>query len=310
MTEQYSAQPERPEQQEQQEQQGQPEQSGRKRVIAYCVLAVSVLLVLAAATALILTNHNGAEYVQLDTHDISREATGAATAAPDLLVDATESDYEEDATSAESDSEESEDDNASSSRSRSVAASTEDNAGSGSQRAATSGSSGNSGSGSGSSSGSSGSSGSSSTSSNQSSSQGNSGGSGQAPSGSTAQNNAPRTITVSIEIDARTAHASDPAALPGTFSSGVLLSRRNVTVPEGATVRQALDATGVRVNARGAYIVGLGGLSEFDFGPRSGWMFSVNGSFPNSSAANTTLSAGDTIAWRYTLNRGADIGAP
>jgi hypothetical protein len=89
----------------------------------------------------------------------------------------------------------------------------------------------------------------------------------------------------------------------------VILARRNVTLSEGATVRQALDATGVRLNARGAYIAGIGGLSEGDLGPRSGWMFSVNGQFSGSSASAHRLNAGDNIAWRYTINGGADLGA-
>ncbi|MCL2403016.1 MAG: DUF4430 domain-containing protein [Coriobacteriia bacterium] len=128
-------------------------------------------------------------------------------------------------------------------------------------------------------------------------------------SGASTQSTAPRTITVSIEIDARTAHAQDSAALTGIATNGVILSRRNVTLQEGATVRQALDAAGVRVNARGAYVVGINGLSEFDFGPRSGWMYSVNGAWPGAGASNFTLNAGDSIVWRYTLNRGTDIGA-
>ncbi|MCL2680600.1 MAG: DUF4430 domain-containing protein [Coriobacteriia bacterium] len=127
-------------------------------------------------------------------------------------------------------------------------------------------------------------------------------------SSSAPQNTTPKTITVSIEIEARTAYASDPAAMAGIASGGVILSRRNITLPEGATVRQALDATGVRVNARGAYIVGIGGLAEGDFGARSGWMFSVNGAFASASASTLRLNAGDRVAWRYTLNHGADIG--
>ncbi|MCL2437873.1 MAG: DUF4430 domain-containing protein [Coriobacteriia bacterium] len=140
------------------------------------------------------------------------------------------------------------------------------------------------------------------------SSQGNTG-TGQSQSGGSNQSNTPRTITVSIEIEARLAHAQNPAALSGIANNGIILARRNVTLQEGATVRQALDATGIRVNARGAYIAGIGGLSEGDIGPRSGWMFSVNGQFPGSSASAQRLNAGDVIAWRYTLNGGADLGA-
>jgi hypothetical protein len=95
----------------------------------------------------------------------------------------------------------------------------------------------------------------------------------------------------------------------GISNAGVILSRQNLTLPAGSTVRQALDATGVRINARGAYIAGIGGLSEGDLGSRSGWMFSVNGVFSSNSASAHRLNAGDTIAWRYTLNGGEDLGA-
>ena len=138
----------------------------------------------------------------------------------------------------------------------------------------------------------------------------NSGGSaGNSSNNSSAQTPAPQTITVSIEICARLAHAADPAAVAGISNAGVILSRRNVTVPTGASVRQALDATGVRLNARGAYIAGIGGLSEGDLGSQSGWMFSVNGAFSSQSASAHRLNAGDIIAWRYTIDGGADLGA-
>jgi len=147
------------------------------------------------------------------------------------------------------------------------------------------------------------------TGSQSSSSQG-SGSSGGQSGGSTSQSTAPQTITVSIEIEARTAHASNPAALAGiSHNGGVILARRNVTVPAGASVRDALNATGVRVNASGALVTGIGGLSMNDFGNQSGWMFSVNGQFPNTSANAKRLNAGDSVAWRYTLNNGADLGA-
>jgi len=125
-----------------------------------------------------------------------------------------------------------------------------------------------------------------------------------------AQTPAPQTITVTIEISARTAHAADPAAVAGLSSNGVILARRTLNLPVDATVRQALDATGVRLNARGAYIAGIGGLNERDLGPRSGWLYSVNGQFPAMSASIFRLSTGDTIVWHYTVNGGGDVGAP
>lgn len=51
-----------------------------------------------------------------------------------------------------------------------------------------------------------------------------------------------------------------------------------------------------------------GYLGEFAFTNGSGWMFSVNGNFPNVGFADTYLSDGDTVRVQYTLGYGADIG--
>lgn len=57
------------------------------------------------------------------------------------------------------------------------------------------------------------------------------------------------------------------------------------------------------------YIEGIGNLYEFDCGPQSGWMFSVNGVHPGLGCSAYTLADGDEILYRYTCDMGADIGA-
>jgi len=57
-----------------------------------------------------------------------------------------------------------------------------------------------------------------------------------------------------------------------------------------------------------AYIEGIGNLYEFDGGPTSGWMYSVNGAYPNCGSSAYVLQNGDTVCWRYTCALGADIG--
>ena len=57
-----------------------------------------------------------------------------------------------------------------------------------------------------------------------------------------------------------------------------------------------------------AYIEGIGNLYEFDCGPLSGWMYSVNGWYPNYGSSRYELKAGDVICWRFTCDLGADIG--
>ena len=57
------------------------------------------------------------------------------------------------------------------------------------------------------------------------------------------------------------------------------------------------------------YIEGIGNLYEFDCGPQSGWMYSVNGTYPGLGCSGYTLADGDVIVFSYTLNLGADLGA-
>ena len=57
-----------------------------------------------------------------------------------------------------------------------------------------------------------------------------------------------------------------------------------------------------------AYIEGIGNLYECDVGDLSGWMYSVNGWFPNYGCSRYALADGDTVAWVYTCDLGADVG--
>ena len=57
------------------------------------------------------------------------------------------------------------------------------------------------------------------------------------------------------------------------------------------------------------YIEGIGNLYEFDCGPQSGWMFSVNGVYPVLGCSAYTLADGDVIVFNYTCDLGADLGA-
>ena len=50
------------------------------------------------------------------------------------------------------------------------------------------------------------------------------------------------------------------------------------------------------------YVEGIGNLYEFDCGSESGWMYKVNGWFPNYGCSSYTLSDGDVIVWCYTCN--------
>ena len=101
-------------------------------------------------------------------------------------------------------------------------------------------------------------------------------------------------------------------------SSGVILGRTAYTGKKGETVYDALSSVcksyGVQLDANyrssygSVYVEGIGYLYEFDGGPKSGWMYSVNGVFPNYGCSSYELSDGDEIKWLYTCKGiGADL---
>lgn len=57
------------------------------------------------------------------------------------------------------------------------------------------------------------------------------------------------------------------------------------------------------------YVEGIHQLYEKDCGSRSGWMYRVNGVFPNYGSSSYVVSDGDRIEWIYTCDLGDDIGA-
>ena len=59
---------------------------------------------------------------------------------------------------------------------------------------------------------------------------------------------------------------------------------------------------------KSAYIEGIANLYEYDCGELSGWMYKVNGWFPNYGSSRYRLKDGDKIEWVYTCDLGADVG--
>lgn len=57
-----------------------------------------------------------------------------------------------------------------------------------------------------------------------------------------------------------------------------------------------------------AYIEGIHNLYEFDCGELSGWMYSVNGWFPNYGCSRYQLKDGDVVKWVFTCDLGYDVG--
>lgn len=59
----------------------------------------------------------------------------------------------------------------------------------------------------------------------------------------------------------------------------------------------------------GVYVKGINDIYEMDYGEMSGWMYMVNGEFPDTGCSSYRLCDGDTVEWLYTRNIGHDIGA-
>lgn len=122
-----------------------------------------------------------------------------------------------------------------------------------------------------------------SSSSNSSSSNGNS-------QGTSTSSAASSTVTVSVSVSSSAADGRVSGSAHPTFK-------------KGATAYDALCATGLSVSTKssqyGLYVSAIGGLAEFEYGGKSGWMYSVNGSAPNVSCEKYVLKDGDTVSWYY-----------
>lgn len=103
-------------------------------------------------------------------------------------------------------------------------------------------------------------------------------------------------------------------------ANGVILDTSTVEFTEGETVFDVLqrvcDYAGIQLEYSWTpmydsyYIQGINNLYEFDCGAQSGWMFKVNGWFPNYGCSKYTLEDGDDIVWCFTCNGlGEDVGA-
>jgi hypothetical protein len=101
-------------------------------------------------------------------------------------------------------------------------------------------------------------------------------------------------------------------------ADGVIFPLTAVTAYEGESVFNVLQRetrrNRIHMESRftpifnSAYIMGIHNLYEFDAGELSGWMYKVNGWFPNFGASRYILSPGDVIEWHFTVDLGRDLG--
>lgn len=99
--------------------------------------------------------------------------------------------------------------------------------------------------------------------------------------------------------------------------NGIILDEKEVEFSEGESVFDILKRETQKNNIHmefsftplynSSYIEGIANIYEFDCGELSGWMYSVNGWFPNYGVSRYKVSDGDNIEFHYTCDLGADI---
>ena len=110
----------------------------------------------------------------------------------------------------------------------------------------------------------------------------------------------------------------DPDKLELVPSDGVILAPTTVTFYEGESVFDVIQRVCQENNIHlefswtpvynSAYIEGIHNLYEFDCGALSGWMYRVDGWYPNYGCSRYQLADGEVVEWRYTCDLGQDVG--
>lgn len=130
-------------------------------------------------------------------------------------------------------------------------------------------------------------------------------------------------VNCTIEILCTTL-SSDPSKLTNQAvkdyipTDGVILSTTQLSIPKGESVYYALRTAtrnnNIQMEAEytplysGNYVKGINYLYAQDAGNESGWMYKVNGQFPNYGCSGYTVAEGDAIVWVYTCDLGRDVG--
>lgn len=113
--------------------------------------------------------------------------------------------------------------------------------------------------------------------------------------------------------------------------NGMILNSVKVTVPEGSTafdvIKKACEKNTCTDNCKyckqngiqldyvytpgydSYYIRGIHQIYEKDCGTQSGWMYSINGTFPNYGCSQYKVRDGDIIKFMYTCDLGEDLEA-
>lgn len=128
------------------------------------------------------------------------------------------------------------------------------------------------------------------------------------------------TCTFSIECTSIFNNLADlePNKLDALPTNGIIFPKSTVTFYEGESVfdvlKRVCKENGIQMEAswtpiyNSAYVEGISNLYEFDCGSGSGWMYRVDGWYPNYGCSRYQLTQGEVVEWRFTCDLGADIG--
>jgi hypothetical protein len=127
------------------------------------------------------------------------------------------------------------------------------------------------------------------------------------------------TCTLSVRCDTIIENIKwlDKEKLEIVPKDGIIFAEQTVTFYEGESVFNLLLREMKRNKIHmefentpiynSAYIEGIANLYEFDCGELSGWMYKVNGWFPNYGCSRYQLKDGDRVEWVYTCDLGIDV---
>jgi len=128
------------------------------------------------------------------------------------------------------------------------------------------------------------------------------------------------TITIRCDTVFDNADALEEAKAPYVPEDGEILPVVTVEFTPGETVFDVLqrvcEASELQLEYSWTplydsyYVEGINHLYEFDCGFESGWMYKVDGWFPNYGCSAYELQGGEEIVWYYTCKGlGTDVGA-
>lgn len=111
----------------------------------------------------------------------------------------------------------------------------------------------------------------------------------------------------------------DPTKAEFVPDDGIILPFTSVDIEEGDSVFDILnrvcEENDIQIEYSWTpmydsyYIEGINNLYEYDCGYESGWMYKVNGWFPNYGCSDYSVKPGDNIVWCYTCKGlGDDVG--